>query len=176
MDKNGSLYVMDTAAIPFAAMHDAQGGYSRGGEEFNAGWRTSFLVRFASGGGKRGSTGELWAHLGVSSVPGHCTCWDSIYVTLDEAGRIFATDRDRFHIKVLDKAGNLVTRIGGWGNTDGQAPGRRSSPAAVGFSAPQSPVAGNGALYVADTHLFRVAKIRLGYRQAKEAVIERPMQ
>ena len=73
-----------------------------GGKEFNAGWRTSFLVRFASGGGQRGGTGELWAHLGVSSVPGHCTCWDSIYVMLDEAGRIFATDRDRFHIKVLD--------------------------------------------------------------------------
>jgi len=172
VDKEGSLYVMDTAAIPFAAMHDAQGGYSRGGEEFSAGWRTSYLVRFASGGGERGGTGERWTHLGVSSVPGHCTCWDSIYVTLDEAGRIFATDRDRFHVKVLDKAGNLVARIGAWGNTDSPASARgASSPSAIGFSAPQSPVAGNGTLYIADTHLFRVSKIRLGYRQTKEAVI-----
>jgi len=152
-------------------MHDAKGGYSRGGREFNAGWRTSYLVRFASGGGKRGGAGELWAHLGVSSVPGHCTCWDSIYVTLDEVGRIFATDRDRFNVKVLDKAGNLVARIGGWGNTDSHASAPASSEPAVGFSAPQSPVAGNGALYVADTHLFRVAKIRLEYRQTKDAVI-----
>jgi len=171
VDKNGSVYVMDTAAIPFVAMHDAQGGYARGGREFSAGWRTSYLVRFASGGGKRGGTGELWAHLGVSSVPGHCKCWDSIYVTLDEAGRILATDRDRFHLKVLDKAGNLVARIGGWGNTDTPTSARVSSQTTVGFSAPHSPIAGNGILYVADTHLFRVAKIRLGYRQTKEAVI-----
>lgn len=176
VDKDGSVYVMDTAAIPFDAMHNAQGGYSRGGEEFSAGWRTSYLVRFASGGGKRGGTGEVWAHLGVSSVPGHCKCWDSIYVTLDEAGRIFATDRDRFHIKVLDKAGNLVGRIGGWGNTDSPASAHMSSPPAVGFSSPLSPVAGKGTLYVADAHLFLVAKIRLGYRQAKEAAIKRPME
>jgi len=172
VDKDGSLFVVDSAAIPFMAMHDAEGGYSRGGRQFNAGWRTTLLIRFAPGGGKRGGSGELWAHLGVSPVPGHCNCWDSIYVTLDEAGRVFVTDRDRFHVKVLDKAGNLIARIGGWGNTDSYAPARASSPPAIGFSAPQSPVAGNGTLYVADSHLFRVVKVRLGYRQTRETVIE----
>ena len=168
VDQDGSVYVIDSAAIPFAAMHDAHGGYRRSGEEFSAGWRTTFLVRFARGGGKRNGEGELWAHLGVSPVTGSCTCWEAIAVTLDESGRVFVTDRDRFHIKVLDKAGNLVARIGQWGNTDSRT---RAGDPVIAFGVPLSPVANDACLYAADGHLFRVVKVRLGYRQVEEAAI-----
>jgi len=173
VDRRGAVYVTDTAQIRFALMHDAVAGFSRRGRRFRAGSGTSYLVKFAPGGGVRGGESELWAHVGVSPVLGGCSCYyEGNSVALDEAGRVFATEMSLYHVKAFDAAGNLLARIGAWGSTDCLGPGSRYPQPAIACLSPGSVAAAGDALYVSDRGLRRVVKVRLRYRQCREAIIK----
>jgi hypothetical protein len=173
VDREGSVYAMDSAQMNHASNHDAR-TYLRGTEQVRAGSKTNYLVRFAPGGGARNGDGELWCHLGVSPVQGGCgRCWDQIFVTLDDHQRIYAADRDNFHMKVFDRAGNLVARIGAWGSHDHLGPASRFPTPEIGVSVPCNLAATDDFLYFTDRELARVVKVRLEYRQTKEAAIDR---
>ncbi|MCX7590337.1 MAG: hypothetical protein N2255_01785 [Kiritimatiellae bacterium] len=67
--------------------------------------------------------GAEWLYPGVGRVQWgmDCSCWNSRFV-LDLFARSFAPEYDRFSVAVLDSAGNLITRVGRYGNVDDGVP------------------------------------------------------
>ncbi|MGI6416959.1 MAG: hypothetical protein ACOX1P_14925 [Thermoguttaceae bacterium] len=176
MDSKGCLYVSDTARMGFMdAVHNWAIGrgpkWKRGEEAIRSQSDLAYLVKFPPRGGARGSDAEIWAHRGVSPVMGGgCQCPVSTNcVAVDEADRVFATDYIRYHVKVLDTAGNLIARIGAWGNADCQGPPSKYPLPEVAFGWVYSIAAGSDAFYASDKDLRRIVKVRLDYREVKEA-------
>jgi sugar lactone lactonase YvrE len=73
--------------------------------------------------------GAEWFYGGVGFAgfsPGHapaCACWFSRFA-LDYFARVIAPEPTLFSVAVLDSAGNLITRIGRYGNVDDGVPMR----------------------------------------------------
>jgi hypothetical protein len=69
--------------------------------------------------------GAEWEYGGVGfggKNPGTgCACWNCRF-TLDTFARSFAPEIDHFSVAVLDAGGNLIARIGRYGNVDDGAP------------------------------------------------------
>jgi hypothetical protein len=129
------------------------------------------LVKFGPNGGKRATEAELWAHRGVSPCGGggYCACnWPRQTLAIDGADRIFALDHGHFHVKALDTAGNLICRIGWWGNAE-TVPGPEGDATQLGFASPYCLSAAGDVLYVSDKDLRRIAKFRMEYRELKTA-------
>lgn len=63
--------------------------------------------------------GAEWFYPGVGRTQWgmDCSCWNSRF-TLDYFARSFAPEYDRYSVAVLDSAGNLVVRVGRYGNVD----------------------------------------------------------
>ena len=102
----------------------------------------------------------------------HCKCRTTTNnVAVDEATRVFATDTTKYHVKVLDAAGNLITRVGAWGSHDCRGPQSEYPNPEVAFAWPYSLDASGDALYVSDKVLRRVVKVRLDYREIKAATV-----
>ena len=72
-----------------------------------------------------GVTGALWRFHGYGPVPTaglnwgdpSCTCMGARFA-LDDFGRLYVPDVFRFAVNVLDAGGNLITRLGRYGNAD----------------------------------------------------------
>jgi len=176
IDSQGCLYIADTCRMGFMdAVHNwsvMRGPkWKRGQKVIRAQSDLAYLVKFPPGGGCRGKDTELWAHRGVSPVMGGgCKCPVATNcVTVDEADRVFATDYTMYHVKVLDTSGNLITRIGAWGNADCRGPGSKYPKPEIAFGWVHSIDAFGDSLYASDKDLRRVVKVRMDYRQTKEA-------
>jgi hypothetical protein len=75
-------------------------------------------------------TGAEWMHFGVSHIGVQsCTC-ENITFDVDEFGRVFYPDTNRYRVTVLDTAGNEITHFGGYGNADSCGPDSRDPAAA----------------------------------------------
>lgn len=113
--------------------------------------------------------GADWLYGGVGySGKNHgtgCSCWNARF-TLDYFARSFAPELDRYRVAVLDSAGNLILRIGRYGNVDSAGP-----KSAV-------PISGDGVgmvhgaylathtdrrLFIADPSNDRIFSVKLGY-------------
>jgi hypothetical protein len=92
-------------------------------------------------------------------------------LAVDAADRIFATDFTMYHVKVLDTAGNLIARIGAWGNADCQGPDSKHPQPEIAFGWVHSIDTFDDALYASDKDLRRIAKVRMDYRQTKEVEV-----
>jgi hypothetical protein len=79
-------------------------------------------------------------------------------------------DVDLHMIKVLDTAGNMIARIGRWGNAE-TVPGPDGDAAGLGFRLIYCLAAAGDHLFVTDKDLRRVAKVRMDYRESKEASV-----
>jgi hypothetical protein len=67
-------------------------------------------------------TGAEWVHPGVSHVGVYkCTC-ENVTFDVDEFGRVFFPDLNLFQVRVIDTAGNALTKFGGYGNADSCGP------------------------------------------------------
>ena len=179
MDSHGCLYVMDTCRGQFQYVaHDVGRRllddwpvWRRGGKRILDQSELGYLVKFAPGGGKRGTQTELWAHRGASPVMSQCRCpVNTNCVAVDEADRVFCTDYQRYHVKVLDTAGNLIARIGSWGNAECRGPNSRYPEPEIAFGWLHSIDAVGDTLYASDKDLRRIVKVRLDYRESKETL------
>jgi len=73
--------------------------------------------------------GALWVEnaewvyggVGYGGQTGSCVCWYSRF-TLDYLNRSFVPELERYRVAVLDSAGNLILRIGRYGNVDDGRP------------------------------------------------------
>lgn len=180
MDSHGCLYIMDTCRGQFQyvahdvgrRLFDDWPVWKRSGERILNQSELGYLVKFAPGGGKRGTKAELWAHRGASPVMSQCRCpVNTNCVAVDEADRIFATDYVRYHVKVLDTAGNLIVRIGSWGNAECRGPNSRYPEPEIAFGWLHSIDATRDTLYASDKDLRRIVKVRLDYRESKETLV-----
>jgi DNA-binding beta-propeller fold protein YncE len=118
--------------------------------------------------------GAEWFYPGVGRTQWgmDCSCWNS-RMALDYFGRSFAPEYDRFSIAVLDANGNLITRVGRYGNVDDGVPLVPHSEIRIPHSIGGDEVALFDAAYVAthsDRRLFisdagnaRILSVRLDY-------------
>jgi len=183
-DSQGNFYAMDLCLGKFQrVVHDFPFRTMKAAEYENMGWRRGehtirhqseigYLVKFPASGGVRNTETELWAHRGFSSIPGggcHCI-WPANLVAVDGADRIYGADVDHFHVKVLDANGNLIARVGRWGNAQ-TVPAAGEPAAGLGFSYIYSLSACGDRLFVADRVLRRIAVVKIDYRRLVEMEI-----
>ncbi len=114
--------------------------------------------------------GALWAYGGLSSMvtvkSGSCTCPNNRFA-LDYYARSFIPETYRFSVGVVDTNGNLITRIGRYGNEDSRGPG---NPVLVGgdeiaFAFPCFVAVKDGELYVSDSGNDRMVQVFLEYHR-----------
>ena len=105
-----------------------------------------------------------------------CCCWNARF-GLDYFGRTFAPEIDRYRVAVLDTNGNLILRVGRYGNVDdglpfGKAssrPGEPPHPRSIGgdevslFHAPYVATESDRRLFIADPGNGRIVSVKLRY-------------
>ncbi|MCG3180237.1 MAG: hypothetical protein BIFFINMI_02595 [Phycisphaerae bacterium] len=135
--------------------------------------------------GKAWVNGAEWMYGGVGwggkNLGIGCACWNDRF-TLDYFARSFAPEMDRYSVAVLDSAGNLIMRIGRYGNVDD---GKPLDPA--GGPPATRPIGGDevalvhGAylatdtdrrLFIADPSNERILSVRLAYRTSESVGLE----
>ncbi|MDY0170376.1 MAG: hypothetical protein RBS80_27775 [Thermoguttaceae bacterium] len=184
MDSAGNLYAVELPLVPWTTVvHDFQAAIGhktleqaplpkRGQRPIRTQSGFGHVVKLDAGGGSRDTEAELWAHRGVSCTnAGGCYCdWPDTHLAIDAADRLFVADVDLHMIKVLDTAGNMIARIGRWGNAE-TVPGPDGDAAGLGFRLIYCLAAAGDHLFVTDKDLRRVAKVRMDYRESKEASV-----
>ncbi len=119
-----------------------------------------------------------WIYGGVgwggynSPVAGGCACPNARFV-LDYFARSFTPEHDRYNIGVLDSSGNLILRVGQYGNVDDGLPlvkeGGPPNPRSIGgdemalFDARYVATHTDHRLFIADIGNARVVSVKLGY-------------
>ncbi|MCX7804669.1 MAG: hypothetical protein N3A38_05705 [Planctomycetota bacterium] len=102
-----------------------------------------------------------------------CGCWNA-RAAFDYFDRTFAPELHRFRVAVLDSAGNLIMRIGRYGNADSAGPG---SAVPLGgdevgmMHGAYLAVHTDRRLYVADSSNDRVFSVRLDYHATERVAL-----
>ncbi|MCG3181240.1 MAG: hypothetical protein BIFFINMI_03615 [Phycisphaerae bacterium] len=127
--------------------------------------------------------GAEWGYGGVGygGQGGSCVCWHARF-QLDFLARSFAPEMMRYHVAVLDSAGNLVTRIGRYGNVDdGQPLIAVAGPAqthSIGGDEVALMHAGyvgvdtDRRLYICDAGNGRILSVKLGYHTTQTVALQ----
>jgi len=132
--------------------------------------------------------GAEWMYGGVgyggfnsSKGGGGCACWNARFA-LDLFARSFATELNRFRVAALDTNGNLILRMGKYGNVDDGVPlvkeGGPKSPRPVGGDevalCHPSYVAAHTdhRLFIADYGNYRILSVKLGYHAAEKVALK----
>jgi hypothetical protein len=136
------------------------------------------------GSGKLGQAwveGALWFYGGVgwdgfnpSHSGGGCDCWNSRF-SLDYFARSFAPEIDHYSVAVLDSNGNLILRVGRYGNADSAGPKSRVPLAGdeVGlFHAAFVAVHTDRRLFIADAGNARIVSVKLDYHAAEKVPLK----
>lgn len=120
--------------------------------------------------------GAEWLYGGVgfcgknsSYAMGGCACYNSRF-NLDYYGRSFAPEVDRCQVAVLDSNGNLILRVGRYGNVDSAGPKSRVPLGGdeVGlFYAPYVATFSDKYLWISDPGNQRISSINLYYHVTK---------
>lgn len=116
--------------------------------------------------------GVEWMYGGVGFHNAHCVCWNA-RPTLDFYARSFAPEVDHFSVAVLDTNGNLILRVGQYGNIDDGKPlvgvGGPPTTRSLGgdevglFHAAYVATHSDRRLFIADAGNGRIASVKLGY-------------
>jgi hypothetical protein len=114
----------------------------------------------------------MYGGVGYGGQGGSCTCWHSRF-QIDYFARSFAPETRRFKVAVLDSNGNLILRVGRYGNVDDGLPlaaaGGPSNPRSVGGDevtlahAAYVGVHTDRRLFISDAGNARILSVRLGY-------------
>lgn len=125
------------------------------------------------------AAGAEWMYGGVGYAGTmRCVCWNARFA-LDYYARSFAPEPERFSVAVLDTNGNLILRIGQYGNADDGRPlvpdPAIKEPRSIGgdetaiMHSCYVAVDSDKRLFIEDTGNRRIASVRLGYH-AEEKV------
>ncbi len=133
-----------------------------------------------------GGVGYAGFNRAAAVIGGGCVCWN-FRSAFDYFERSFLPELDHFSVAVLDPAGNLILRVGRYGNVDDGVPLVKEGPSSgPGQASPPNPRSIGGdetafirpaylathtdrRLFVADHGNARIASVRLGYH-AEETV------
>jgi len=122
--------------------------------------------------------GVGYAGFNTPYAGGGCACWYARF-DLDYFARSFAPEMDQFSVAVLDSGGNLITRVGRYGNVDDGVPlvkaGGPAKPRPLGgdevslFHAGFVTAHTDRRLFISDLGNARILSVKLGYH-AEEKV------
>lgn len=125
-----------------------------------------------SGDGPMWIEGHQWLYGGVgyggfnsSKGGGGCACWHARFA-LDHFARSFAPEVDHYSVAVLDTAGNLILRIGQYGNVDSDGPSSLVPLPGDGvglFDAAYVATHTDHRLFIADGGNARIVSVALNY-------------
>jgi hypothetical protein len=120
-----------------------------------------------------------------------CICWQHSRFTLDYFARSFAPEMDQFSIAVLDSSGNLIMRIGRYGNVDDGMPlrGQRADEDGGPMLVPPNPRPLGGDeialmhachvatmtdryLYIGDVGNGRIVQVKLDYHATETVALK----
>lgn len=110
-----------------------------------------------------------------------CACWNSRFA-LDYFSRSFAPEVDHYSVAVLDANGNLILRVGRYGNVDDGMPrvkdGGPPNPHSIGgdevalFHSAYLSVQSDKFLYLADPGNGRILSVKLNYHATETAALK----
>ncbi len=116
--------------------------------------------------------GHEWLYGGVgyggfnsAKGGGGCACWHARFA-LDYFARSFAPEVDHYSVAVLDTAGNLILRVGQYGNADSGGPGSVAPLGGDGvglFDAAYVATHTDHRLFIADGGNARIVSVALEY-------------
>ena len=111
---------------------------------------------------------------------GGCCCWNARF-KLDHFARSFAPEPRHFTVAVLDSSGNLILRVGQYGNVDDGKPlhlrGGPARPRAVGadevalFHACYVATHTDRRLFIADAGNARLLSVKLDYHNSEKVAL-----
>jgi hypothetical protein len=120
--------------------------------------------------------GVGWGGFNPSHSGGGCACWNARF-DLDYFARSFAPEIDHYSVAILDSNGNLITRVGRYGNADDGVPlikaGGPEQPRSLGadevglFHAAFTATDTDRRLFIADAGNGRVLSVLLGYHASE---------
>jgi hypothetical protein len=203
LDREGNTYVIEGTMWHGAQMSDAALGWNEKAwprpyltpdqaaldpiTEHNK--RFSLMARilkFApTGGVLDGSDGlprQVWSYGGVSGVsPWNCgaECYGG-QLFMDADQRLWAPDTFMYCVKAIDGAGNLIARVGKYGNEDcaggggdARIPGSRIvRDPEVPLARPSGMAVYGDHLFISDTFSHRIVRCRLEYEESRTLAIE----
>mgnify|MGYP003553571185 CR=1 FL=1 len=117
--------------------------------------------------------GAEWLYGGIGlSKPGGCVCWNSRF-SKDYFNRSFAPEIQNYSVAVIDSSGNLILRVGKYGNVDDGKPivadGGPKETHSIGgdevslFYPEYVGVDTDKRLFIADVGNARIVSVKLGY-------------
>jgi hypothetical protein len=126
--------------------------------------------------------GADWFYGGVGfSTPGGCICWNCRF-DLDYFNRSFAPEPLMNSVAVLDSSGNLILRIGKYGNVDDGKPliadGGPPTVRSIGgdevslFYANYVAADTDRRLFIADAGNARIVSVKLGYHAEEKVALK----
>jgi hypothetical protein len=95
-----------------------------------------------------------------------CMCMTSD-LDADPYGRVYVPNCARFTVDRLDTAGNLIERVGGYGNADSAGPKSRVPKPEIGFVSPANVDVAGDKLYVSDWVNQRITVVRFDWAAEK---------
>ncbi len=114
---------------------------------------------------------------------GGCACWNARF-DMDYFDRSFAPELRHFSVAVLDANGNLITRIGRYGNVDDGKPlvpdPRQKHTRSIGgdevalFHGAYLAAHSDRRIFIADPGNGRIASVKLGYHTEKSLPLSQP--
>ncbi len=135
--------------------------------------------------------GAEWIHGGVGqdgknvdneSVGRNCSCVANCRPALDFFGRSFLPEPDHYSVVVLDTAGNVITRIGQYGNVEDGVPliadggpptSRKIGGDEVALVHPlYLSTHSDRRLFISDMGNYRIVSVKLGYQTTKKTRIK----
>lgn len=124
--------------------------------------------------------GSEWHYQGVSNVPSSsdgpapdpgCVCYNS-HLSADPYGRVYAVNTFAFTVNMLDTGGNLITRIGSYGNADSAGPKSAVPTPEIALACPNDVSYAAEKLYICDSVNRRVVVVRFDYDVEKKLAVE----
>ncbi len=143
---------------------------------------------YAGGVGRGWIEGAEWMYGGVgyagfnsAHAGGGCACWFARFC-LDYYARSIAPEPQIFGVAVLDSAGNLITRIGRYGNVDDGKPlvagADLKSPRALGgdevglFHACYTATQTDRRIFISDVGNGRILSVKIGYHATEQVALK----
>ncbi|MFO7900403.1 MAG: hypothetical protein R6V58_15255 [Planctomycetota bacterium] len=144
-------------------------------------------LRFGRNRGRTWVEGAHWFYggggWGGHNSPGTslCSCHNSRF-TLDDFARSFTPEVARYNVGVVDSAGNLILRVGQYGNVDDGMPlvkkGGPPNPRSIGgdevalFHPAYVATHTDRRLFIADAGNARIVSVKLGYHATESVALK----
>jgi hypothetical protein len=119
--------------------------------------------------------GPEWSYGGVGKGASNvdlCCCWFPRFI-LGDFARSLAPETSLFSVAVLDSAGNLILRIGQYGNVDDGGPETNGNSDGVALFHPWYVATHTDRrIFIADPGNARIASVKLGYHAEQKVALK----